>query len=450
MAQKPFSRILIANRGEIAVRIIRACRELGIETVAVYSTADAKSLHRRLADISICIGPPAPAESYLNIPRIMSAAEVTDVDAIHPGYGFLAENSHFVEVCRSSNIEFIGPRSESMNMLGDKANARRIAKEAQVPITPGSEGCIDDEDKALEIAHQIGYPVVIKATAGGGGRGIRVAHNDISFRNGFTQSRREAEAAFGNAQVYVEKFLIQPRHIEIQILGDTHGNVVAFGERDCSLQRRNQKLVEEGPSPVLDETTRKKMCEAASRLAKQANYHGAGTLEFLLDKDKNFYFMEMNTRIQVEHPVTEAITDFDLVKEMIRIAWGEKLSITQDQVTIRGHAIECRINAEDPDRNFAPCPGRVERLLPPWGKGIRWDSHVLSGDFIPPNYDSLVGKLVVHAPTRAECIQRTRMALDGMFIEGIKTTIPICRRIMDDANFIEGKVHTKYIEENLL
>ena len=449
MANKPYSRILVANRGEIAVRIIRACRNMGIETVAVYSTADANSLHRRMADISLCIGPPSPTESYLNIPAIMSAAEITDVDAIHPGYGFLAENSHFVDICKASNIDFIGPSAESMNMLGDKAMARKLAGDANVPITPGSDGCIDDENEALEVARRLGYPVLIKATAGGGGRGIRVAYNDLDFRNGFAQARHEALIAFGNGDVYVEKFLENPRHVEVQIMADKFGNVVSIGERDCSLQRRNQKLIEESPSTVVDDKLRNEMGEASIRLAKAAKYHGAGTIEFLVDKKKNFYFMEMNTRIQVEHTVTEVVSGIDLVKEMILCCSGKKLSFKQKDVELKGHAIECRINAEDPDRGFAPCPGKISLLLPPWGPDVRWDSHVSSGDVISPFYDSLVGKLIVYAETREECIKATANILDGMIIDGIKTTIPVCRKLMDNKDFIKGKIHTKYLEKYL-
>ncbi|MCC7204951.1 MAG: acetyl-CoA carboxylase biotin carboxylase subunit, partial [Phycisphaeraceae bacterium] len=398
-----FSRILIANRGEIAVRIIRAAREMGIQTVAVFSEADKDSGHVRLADRAICIGPAPALESYLNIPRIISAAEVANVDAIHPGYGFLAENAHFAEICRSCRIEFIGPSVESMQSLGDKVACKQLAIAHKVPTFPGSKGAVAGEDEAMAVAQKIGYPVIIKASAGGGGRGMRLAHNDISLRSGIRNAMAEAEAAFGNATVYVEKYLEHARHVEVQVIGDQHGNVRHLYERDCSMQRRHQKLIEESPCPVLSEEKRQEICGAAVRLAKAANYYSAGTVEFLYDPASGeFYLLEVNTRLQVEHPVTEAITGLDLVKLQIRVAAGEKLPFTQEEVEHRGHALEARINAEDPARNFAPCPGRIETLLLPGGPGVRVDTHCYPGYRVPPNYDSMIAKVIVHAPTRAE------------------------------------------------
>ncbi len=441
-----FHRILIANRGEIALRILRACKDLGIETVAVYSEADRDSLHLRYADETICIGPAASADSYLNIPAIIAAAEIADVEAIHPGYGFLSENAHFAEICSSCNIKFIGPSAEAITQCGDKVEAKELAKRADVPCVPGSDGPVKDEQDALQIAREIGYPVLIKAAAGGGGRGMRVAHNDPSLVTGFHQARQEAEACFGNSTVYIEKYVDKPRHVEIQILADIHGNVVHLGERDCSLQRRHQKLLEESPCSVLDEETRKAMGEAAIRLAKVANYYSAGTVEFLLDKDNNFYFIEINTRIQVEHPVTESVTDTDLIREMILIADGQPLSITQDDIEMRGHAIEFRINAEDPDQNFKPSPGNISTFVPPSGPGVRWDSHVYQGYTVPPHYDSMVGKLIIHRRTRKQAIEVARRALSELQMEGIKTTAPLFLRILEHSDFCTGDIDTGFID----
>ncbi len=442
-----FSRILIANRGEIAVRIIRACREMGIESVAVYSTADKDSMHVRLADRAICIGPAPATESYLNIPRLISAAEVANVDAIHPGYGFLAENAHFAEVCRSCKIEFIGPSVESMSLLGDKISCKQTAAAAKVPLFPGSKGAVSDEDEAVKIARKIGYPVIIKAAAGGGGRGMRVAHNDLGLRSAIHSAKAEAEAAFANGAVYIEKFLEQARHVEVQILGDQQGNVIHLFERDCSMQRRHQKLVEEAPCPVLDEATRDELCKSAVRLAKAAKYYSAATVEFLLDKDRNFYLLEVNTRVQVEHPVTELITGIDIVQAQIRVAAGEPLGITQKDVRLNGHAIEVRLNAEDPARKFAPCPGVIERLELPGGPGVRMDTHCYTGYRVPPNYDSLIGKLIVHKPTRAQAIAGMKRALVECRIEPIKTTVPLHMQIMNDDHFRRSDVHIHFVEK---
>ncbi|MCC6782862.1 MAG: acetyl-CoA carboxylase biotin carboxylase subunit [Planctomycetes bacterium] len=441
-----FRRILIANRGEIALRILRACKELGIETVAVYSEADRDLLHLRYADETVCIGPPPSGQSYLDIPSLIAAAEIADVEAIHPGYGFLSENAHFVEVCQSCNIRFIGPSAETIAALGDKVEAKRIAREAKVPSVPGSEGPVDSEKDALAIARSIGYPVLIKAAAGGGGRGMRVAHNDVSLVNGYHSARAEAEGAFKNSTVYIEKYLDRPRHVEIQILADQHGNVVHLGERDCSLQRRHQKLVEESPCPVLDPKTRQAMGEAAVRLARAANYHSAGTVEFLLDQQGNFYFIEVNTRVQVEHPVTEEVTGTDIIQEMIRIAAGERLSFRQEDVAWRGHAIEFRINAEDPDQNFKPSPGRIDSLIAPAGPGVRWDSHAYQGYRVPPHYDSMVGKLIIHRNSRREALATARRALEEMQIEGIATTRSLFLRVLEHSDFINGQVDTGFVD----
>ena len=418
-----FNKILIANRGEIAVRIIRACRELGIRSVVVYSKADAESMAVKMADEAICIGDKQPSESYLLIERLLTVAAICDVDAIHPGYGFLSENAYFAEACRRHGIVFIGPTPEAMKALGDKAVARDTMKKAGVPITPGSDGLIRDEKHALEIAHQLKYPVIIKAVAGGGGRGMRIAHNDASLRQGFHSAKTEAENAFGNGELYMEKFLVNPRHIEVQILADNFGNVIHLGERDCSVQRRNQKLIEETPSPAISEKLREKLGIAAVKAAKAANYTSVGTIEFLLDSSsKNkFYFMEMNTRIQVEHPVSEMITGIDLVKAQIRIAAGSKLKIRQKDVVFKGHAIECRINAEDPEHNFAPCPGKIEQFIPAGGPNVRMDTHAYSGYFIPPYYDSLIGKLIVWGHDRSEALAICHRALDEMVVTGVKT-----------------------------
>ncbi len=445
-----FSRILIANRGEVALRIIRACKELGVESVAVYSEADRNASYLHLADERICIGPGPSAESYLNIPRIIAAAEIADVDAIHPGYGFLAENSHFAEVCRDCQIEFIGPSVESMQLLGDKIAAKRLAREADVPMSPGSDGPIDNIDVAVKLAKEIGYPVAVKAAAGGGGRGIRFAHNEATLRNMFKQAQAEAEVAFGDGRLYMEKCIENFRHIEVQILGDSHGNVVHLFERECSVQRRRQKVIEESPAPGLSQELRERVCTSAVRLAQLAGYSGAGTVEFMLDAENNFHFLEVNTRIQVEHPVTEMVTGVDLVKWQIRVAAGEELTIKQDDLEQRGHSIECRINAEDPAKNFMPSPGVVSAFVAPGGKGVRWDSHVYQGYTIPPTYDSLVGKVIVHGDTREEAIAICRRALDEFIIEPVKTTIPLCQDVLTHERFVRGQWDTMFIEREML
>jgi acetyl-CoA carboxylase biotin carboxylase subunit len=444
-----FSRILIANRGEIALRIIRACRELGIESVCVYSTADKDAPYLQLADEAICIGPGPARESYLNIARIIAAAEVANVDAIHPGYGFLSERAEFAQVCRDCKIEFIGPSPEAMAKLGDKVACKNAAKEAGVPIFPGSPGAIEDEDEACAIAAKIGYPVIIKAAAGGGGRGMRVCHNEVALRSNLRAASQEAQAAFGNGAVFIEKFLEHARHFEVQCLGDKHGQSVHLFERDCSMQRRHQKVIEEAPAPHVDPKKRDAVCEAAARLIRSAGYSGAATVEFLMDKDQNFYMLEVNTRVQVEHPVTELITGVDIVKEMIRVSTGEKLSVKQSDVKVNGHAIECRINAEDPDRNFMPSPGKITRYEPPGGPGVRLDSHVVTGYTVPPNYDSMIGKLLVHAPTRREAVARMDRALREFRIEPIKTTIGLHRRLMQNSAFQEGGFDIHFLERLL-
>jgi len=444
-----FSRILIANRGEIAVRIIRAARELGIETVAVFSKADADSQHVRLADEAICIGPPPAAESYLNIPRIISAAEVANVDAIHPGYGFLAENAHFAEVCRSCNVEFIGPSVESMQQLGDKVSCKQLAIKNKVPTSPGSKGKIENEADAVKVAKEIGYPVMIKASAGGGGRGMRVAHNDIALRSGIKAAQAEAKAAFGDGTVYLEKFIEHARHVEVQVLGDQHGNVLHLYERDCTMQRRKQKLIEEAPCPVLTQPEREELCKSAVRLAKAADYYSAGTVEFLMDGDKNFYLMEVNTRVQVEHPVTEMITGIDIVKMQILVAAGEPLLFKQKDIKITGHAIEARINAEDPAKDFMPCAGLIERLELPGGPGVRIDTHAHAGYRVPPTYDSMIAKLIVHGRDRDAAITRMRRALAEYVVEPIKTTIPLHDRLMRNGNFIKSDVDINFVERLL-
>ena len=441
-----FQRILIANRGEIALRILRACKDLGIQSVAVYSEADKDSLHLRYADETICIGPAPSTESYLNIPALIAAAEIADVEAIHPGYGFLSENEHFAEVCQSCNIKFIGPSPTAIAQCGDKVAAKKLAKEAGVPCVPGSDGPVENEQDALAIARKIGFPVLVKAAAGGGGRGMRVAHNEPSLVTGYHSARSEAEKAFKDSTVYLEKYIEKPRHVEIQIMADQHGNVVHLGERDCSLQRRHQKLVEESPCPVLDEKTRAAMGEAAVRLAKAANYYSAGTVEFLLDKDKNFYFIEINSRIQVEHPVTEMVTDTDLIREMILVAAGHKLSWKQEDIRMRGHAMEFRINAEDPDHNFKPSPGKITQFVAPAGPGVRWDSHIYQGYSVPPHYDSMVGKLIIHRHTRKQVIEVARRALNELQLEGIKTTAGLFLRILDHSDFAAGDIDTGFIE----
>jgi len=441
-----FNKVLIANRGEIAVRVIRACRELGIKTVAVYSKADADSLAVKMADEAVCIGAAQSNASYLLIDRILSVAAICDVDAIHPGYGFLSENAYFAEACRKHGITFIGPTPEAMRALGDKAVARDTMKKAGVPTTPGSDGIIVSESEALKMAKQLKYPVIIKAVAGGGGRGMRVAHNDASLIQGYHSAKTEAENAFGNGALYMEKYLVNPRHIEIQIIADHHGNVVHLGERDCSVQRRNQKLIEESPSPALPAKVRERMGAAAVKAAKAAKYTNAGTIEFLFTADGNYYFMEMNTRIQVEHPVTEMVTRIDLIKEQIRIAAGERLSFRQRDVVFSGHAIECRINAEDPFKNFTPSPGKLDLFIPAGGPNVRIDSHVYTGYRIPPYYDSMIGKLIVWGHNRAEALATCRRALDEMVVEGIKTTIPFQKQIIGNKDFIEGNYDTGFIE----
>ncbi|HXJ57642.1 MAG TPA: acetyl-CoA carboxylase biotin carboxylase subunit [Verrucomicrobiae bacterium] len=444
-----FEKILVANRGEIAVRIIRACKELNVRSVAVYSQADANSMHVQLADEAICIGKGPSADSYLKIDRIISAAEITDVDAIHPGYGFLSENAHFADVCESCNIRFIGPSSRAMNALEDKAVSRNLAKKAGVPTPPGSEGVIDNEQEALSNARRIGYPVMIKAIAGGGGRGMRVAHNDISLVKGYHTARSEAEKAFGNSGVYIEKFIENPHHIEFQILADNRGNIIHLGERDCSIQRRNQKIVEETPSPLIEnkhKDLRKKMGRAAVRIAEVAHYTNAGTVEFIVDDQGNFYFLEVNKRIQVEHPITEEVTGIDLVKYQIMIAMGEPLKISEKDVHFRGHAIECRINAEDPFDDFRPCPGRIEMYYAPGGRGVRVDSHAYAGYTIPSHYDSMIGKLITYGKDRRDAMDKMSRALGEYMITGIKTTIPFEQAILQDPNFRRGVYSTNFIE----
>jgi acetyl-CoA carboxylase biotin carboxylase subunit len=442
-----FNKVLIANRGEIALRVIRACRELGLRTVAVYSEADRESLHVRFADDDVCIGPAQSRLSYLRIPALIAAAEITGADAIHPGYGFLAENAEFADICRASNIAFIGPTGEQIRQMGDKASARRLAEEAGVPTVPGSPGILTDPDEALEVARGIGFPVIIKATAGGGGKGMRIAQDPEQFGLLFSLAQNEALSAFGNGDVYVEKYLTRPRHVEIQVLGDTQGRVVHLGERDCSVQRRHQKLIEESPSPALTDALRGCMGAAAVRLAAAIGYVGAGTIEFLLDQDGSYHFMEMNTRIQVEHPVTEMVTGFDLVKEQIRVAAGEPMTIPNgDFSRLRGHAIECRVNAEDPYRNFQPSPGLITAYHPPGGPGVRVDTHIYAGYTVPPHYDSLVAKVIVHGRDRTEALARMGQALDSFILEGITTTIPFLARVIRHPAFVAGDVDTKFLE----
>jgi len=441
-----FKKVLIANRGEIALRVIRACKELGLATVAVYSEADRECLHVRFADDDVCIGRAPGRESYLNIPRIIAAAEITGADAIHPGYGFLAENPEFADIVRASNITFIGPTPDQIRQMGDKAVARSIAQKVKIPTVPGSPGPVSSVDEGLEFGNKIGFPVIIKAAAGGGGKGMRVANDPDSFVKSYNLARQEALAAFGSDQVYIEKYLARPRHVEIQVMGDTHGRVMHLCERDCSIQRRHQKLVEEAPSPALSQELRLKMGQSAVTAAEAINYVGAGTVEFLLDEDGSFYFMEMNTRIQVEHPVTEMCTNFDLVKEQIRVAAGEPLKLKLEGSRLRGHAIECRVNAEDPFRNFQPCPGHISAYHPPGGPGVRVDTHIYDGYTVPPYYDSLLAKVIVHGNTREEALARMRQALDSFIIEGVTTTIPFLGRIMRHPDFIAGKVDTKFLE----
>ena len=441
-----FKRVLVANRGEIALRIIRACRELGVETVAVYSEADRESLHVRFADDDVCIGPASARDSYLRIPRLIAAAEITGADAIHPGYGFLAENAEFAETCAASGITFIGPTPHQIRTMGDKAAARAAMIANDVPVVPGTPGPVEDVDEALGYAEKMGFPVIIKASAGGGGKGMRVARDADDFARSFQLARSEALSAFGNGSVYVEKYLERPRHVEFQILGDTHGTVIHLGERDCSVQRRHQKLVEEAPCPVMTPALRKQMGDAAVKGAKAIDYVGAGTIEMLLDEDGSFYFMEMNTRIQVEHPVTEMLTGVDLVKEQIRIAAGEKMSVSETPPLV-GHVIECRVNAEDPKRNFQPSPGKIETFHMPGGNGVRVDTHVYAGYTVPPFYDSMIAKVIVHGRDRPEAIAKMRLALDTFIVEGVTTTIPFLSTLMQHPKFVEGDITTKFLEK---
>ena len=446
-----FKRLLIANRGEIALRILRTCRRMGIETVVVHSTADKESLPVRLADISVCIGPAQATGSYLNINNIIAAAELADVDAIHPGYGFLAENSHFAQVVRDCNIAFVGPQSESMDALGNKGKAKDLAREANVPTVPGSGGVIEDADEAMKVAHEIGYPVMIKATAGGGGRGMRIAHNDASLVSGLTAAQREAEAAFGLGDCIIEAYVQNARHIEVQLIADDHGNVITLGERDCSVQRRNQKLVEESPSTVITDAQRQQMCDDAAKLARAAGYTNAGTVEFIYDLDrKQHYFLEMNTRIQVEHPVTEMVTGYDLIRQQILVAHGDALEMKQEDVKQTGHAIEVRINAEKWQEGFSPSPGKIQMYVAPSGKGVRVDSHCYAGYVIPPNYDSMIAKLIVHGRDRKEAISFLDQALDEFILEGIDSTIGFHKRLINNARFVNSDYTTRYIDEEFL
>ncbi|MCX7927562.1 MAG: acetyl-CoA carboxylase biotin carboxylase subunit [Candidatus Omnitrophica bacterium] len=444
-----FSKILIANRGEIAVRIIRACRELGIRTVAVFSEADRDSLHVRLADEAICIGTAQSAKSYLNIPALISAAEIADVEAIHPGYGFLAENAHFAEICTSCHIKFIGPTADNIRLMGDKMVARTTMQKLGLPIVPGSQGAVKTKDEAIRVAQKIGYPVIIKAAAGGGGKGMRICHNDITLASNFMTAQAEAEANFGKPDVYIERYIAKPRHIEIQILADQYGHVVYLGERDCSIQRRHQKLLEEAPSPVVDAKLRRKIGELAVKACKAVGYQNVGTIEFLLDSQGNFYFMEMNTRIQVEHPVTEMVTGIDLIKEQIRMASGERLNIRQEDIKIHGASIECRINAEDFEKNFLPSPGKIETLILPGGPGVRVDTHIYQGYQVPPYYDSMVAKLISYGQTRQEAIRIMQRALSEFIIGPIKTTIPFHQKLLEHPRFIKADVSTHFVQEML-
>jgi acetyl-CoA carboxylase biotin carboxylase subunit len=441
------SKVLIANRGEIALRIIRACRMRNLRTVAVHSEADAEALHVRFADEAVCVGPPPATESYLNVPRLLAAAEITGADAVHPGYGFLAENAEFAEICRESHLTFIGPAPEHIRAMGDKSEARRLMMEAGVPVLPGSEGAIEDEAGGREIAARIGFPVLVKASAGGGGKGMRVARDPEELARVLPQAQREAQSAFGDGRVYLEKYLDRPRHVEIQVLGDAYGTVVHLGERDCSAQRRHQKLLEEAPSPIMTDTLRAAMGEAATRGAERIGYLGAGTMEFLVAADGTFYFMEMNTRIQVEHPVTELVTGQDLVLKQLAIADGEPLGIRQDQVKFRGHAVECRINAEDPALGFLPTPGVVTSFHQPGGPGIRVDTAIYQSYRIPPHYDSLIAKIITHGCDRGQALARMRVALDEFIIEGVATTIPLHRRLIEEPRFVAGDIHTRFVEE---
>ncbi len=443
-----FKKVLIANRGEIALRVIRACKELGIKTVAIHSEADAASLHVRAADEKVCVGPADAALSYRNIPNVLSAAEISGADAIHPGYGFLSENAHFAEVCESIGIKFIGPSSENIAMLGDKAKAREIVMKRGLPVTPGSPGELRSEDEALQAAQKIGFPVIIKATAGGGGRGMRVVNKADDLARAFQAAQAEAKSTFGNESVYLERYFLEPRHIEVQVMADHRGHVIHLGERDCSIQRRHQKLLEETPSPAIDDKLRKEIGRVAVEAVKAAHYRNVGTVEFLLDKDRNFFFMEVNTRIQVEHPITEMVTGVDLIKEQIRLAAGLPLTLRQQDVVMNGHSMECRINAEDPEK-FTPSPGTITKYSPPGGFGVRVDSVMESGAVVSPHYDSMIAKLITHGRDRQECMARMRRALDEFVIEGIKTTIPLHRRILDDPDFQKGHVSTTFLERFL-
>ena len=440
-------KVLIANRGEIAVRIIRSCRELGIRTVAVYSEADKNSLHKQLADEAICIGPAVPAKSYLDMKSILEAANVTGSDSIHPGFGFLSENATFAKMCKESKIKFIGPSYEVINLMGNKTNAKELMKKAGVPTVPGSDGKLKDLDEAIKIAQKVGYPVMLKASSGGGGKGIRLCKNEKELKNYYNIVKQEAKVSFGDDELYLEKCIVNPRHVEIQVLVDEHGNVIHLGERDCSIQRKNQKILEESPSTVLDEKLRKKMGEAAIKAAKAARYSSAGTIEFLVDKDKNFYFMEMNTRIQVEHPVTEWVTGIDIVKEQIHIASGEKLNYKQDDINFKGHSIECRINAENPDKNFRPSPGEIKELNLPGGNGVRVDTAIYTGYKIPPVYDSMIAKIIVYGKDRKEAISKMKRALEECVIEGVDTNLDFLYRILENKNFEKGNFDTSFIEK---
>ncbi|MEM9185639.1 MAG: acetyl-CoA carboxylase biotin carboxylase subunit [Planctomycetota bacterium] len=445
-----YQRILVANRGEIALRVIRACKELGIGVVAIYSEADRGAEYLKLADEAFCVGPAKASDSYLKISSVISAAEVGNVQAIHPGYGFLAENAHFNEICRSCKIDFIGPSAEAMAKLGDKNEARELARAADVPVVPGSDGLVTEEAEALRFAHEVGFPVLIKAVAGGGGKGMRVAGNDLALKSALQQAQTEAEAAFGNGAVYLEKYVEHPRHVEVQVIADSHGNVVHLWERDCSTQRRHQKLIEESPSTSISQETRLEMCEAACRLIRTADYVNAATVEFIVDKQGNYYFIEVNARIQVEHPVSEMVTGVDLIKAQIGVAQGEPLPFSQEDIVSKGHAIECRINAEDPARNFQPSPGRIEQLITPGGFGVRWESHTHCGYVVPPYYDSMIGKLIVHQPTREQAIASMLRALSELRVDGIKTTVPIHKEILSHTAFAEGRVDTTFVERTFM
>ena len=441
-----YKRILVANRGEIALRVIRACKELGIETIAIYSEGDRGSAYLDLADEAYCVGGVRSNESYLKIDRVISAAEVGNADAIHPGYGFLSENAHFNDVCRNCEIDFIGPLPESMEKLGDKNTARKMAVAADVPVVPGSDGLIEDIKQAKKVAAEIGFPVLIKATAGGGGKGMRVAETEDDLENAIQAAQQEAAAAFGNPGIYIEKYVGSPRHVEVQVIADQHGNVIHLWERDCSTQRRHQKLIEESPATNLPVETRNAICDAAVRMIREANYFNAGTVEFIVDKDNNFYFIEVNARIQVEHPVSELVTGIDLIKSQIIVASGEELPFKQEDVKCEGHAIECRINAENPDKNFQPCPGKIEHLIIPGGLGVRWESHVHAGYTVPPYYDSMIAKLLVHRPTREEVIATMLRCLDELKVEGIETTAPFHKKVLTHPEFAAGTIDTKFVE----